>query len=261
MQKKCSKCHEDKLTTEFYKGRCECKSCFRIYSEKEKEKLISYRKEYYLKNKAVIREKAKIYDKINKEKNLATDREYRIKNAEKVKLYSQEHYKNNKQKRKEQQNKHYTENKEQYRKRGIERYKKNKKDIDEKRRIRLREKYKNDSVYRITNALRCGVYRAIKTGKKIKRTLDLLGCSVEELKCHIESQFEAGMTWDNWSNGDGFWNLDHIKPVTSFDFSKPESWEQCFHYTNLQPLWWRENVFEKRDKINYITQRERDISL
>jgi len=54
------------------------------------------------------------------------------------------------------------------------------------------------------------------------------------------------MTWEN--HGFDGWHVDHIKPCTSFDLTDLEQQKQCFHYTNLQPLWKKEN-FEKRDKI------------
>jgi hypothetical protein len=65
----------------------------------------------------------------------------------------------------------------------------------------------------------------------------LAGCSMEELRTHIESQFQPGMTWDNWTK-DG-WHLDHIRPIASFD--RPDH-PDCWHYTNLQPLWAEENL-------------------
>jgi 5-methylcytosine-specific restriction endonuclease McrA len=76
-------------------------------------------------------------------------------------------------------------------------------------------------------------YGAWKTTSVTK----LAGCSLEELRAHIEAQFQPGMTWDNWTK-DG-WHLDHIKPIASFD--RPDH-PDCWHYTNLQPLWAEENL-------------------
>ena len=46
------------------------------------------------------------------------------------------------------------------------------------------------------------------------------------------------MSWDNY----GDWHIDHIRPCCSFDLSKIEEQEKCFHYSNLQPLWAEENM-------------------
>ena len=45
------------------------------------------------------------------------------------------------------------------------------------------------------------------------------------------------MTWENY----GEWEVDHILPCASFDLEQPEAQRQCFHYTNLQPLWKADN--------------------
>ena len=88
--------------------------------------------------------------------------------------------------------------------------------------------------------------KAIKT-KKIANTKELLGCTIEEFKQHLESQFKEEMSWENY--GRKGWQIDHIKPCASFDdLSDPEQQKECFHYTNLQPLWWWEN-YSKHDKI------------
>jgi len=59
-----------------------------------------------------------------------------------------------------------------------------------------------------------------------------------ELRLHLERQFKDGISWDNY----GEWHIDHIRPCAKFDLSKPEEQRACFHYTNLQPLWEKENV-------------------
>ena len=71
---------------------------------------------------------------------------------------------------------------------------------------------------------------------------DNLGCSLEEFKSHLESKWTEGMTWDNYGKGKGTWNIDHIKPCKSFDFTNPEEQRACFHYTNTQPMWGDENT-------------------
>lgn len=104
----------------------------------------------------------------------------------------------------------------------------------------LKKKYRNtDSNFKIKDNLCRRINNALHGNSKSKRTLDLLGCSIEFLRQHIELQFKEGMVWNNYSiNG---WHIDHIRPCASFDLSKSEEQQKCFHYTNLQPLWAEEN--------------------
>ena len=77
----------------------------------------------------------------------------------------------------------------------------------------------------------------ITKGCKSAHTLELLGCTVEEFRHHLEQQFEPGMTWDNCHK----WHIDHIIPCAYFDLTKEENQRICFNYRNLQPLWARDN--------------------
>lgn len=83
-----------------------------------------------------------------------------------------------------------------------------------------------------------------KLEKPNATALEFLGCSVPHFFLHIERQFREGMGWYNW----GKWVLDHILPCSSFDFRIKENLRLCFHFSNLQPLWARENM-TKGDKI------------
>jgi hypothetical protein len=75
---------------------------------------------------------------------------------------------------------------------------------------------------------------------KSARTMDMLGCSTDELRRHLEGKWSAGMMWENYGGNNG-WQIDHVVPCASFDLSKPEDQRKCFHFTNLQPLWAVEN--------------------
>jgi len=88
--------------------------------------------------------------------------------------------------------------------------------------------------------------------KKSQKTLELVGCSPEQLKKHLEVQFTEDMSWNNH----GEWHIDHIIPVTSFDFTIKEEQEKCFYYTNLQPLWATTEVAKKHgsNKIGNINK-------
>lgn len=94
--------------------------------------------------------------------------------------------------------------------------------------------------FRITQYLRIRMWLLIRKGYKSASTLALIGCTAEELKRHIEKQFISGMSWGNY--GKGGWDIDHVIPCASFDLTDPVQQQQCFHYSNLQPLWHGDNM-------------------
>jgi hypothetical protein len=102
-----------------------------------------------------------------------------------------------------------------------------------------KERSKNDLDFKMRNNLRSRIRAALKyqSASKDLGTAKLVGCTMLELRAHLERQFKDGMTWDN--HGD--WHIDHIKPCVSFDLTDPEQQRECFHYTNLQPLWAEDN--------------------
>jgi hypothetical protein len=108
-----------------------------------------------------------------------------------------------------------------------------------------RERYKNDIV-KIQDRLRQKISRCIRICKDLKN-VEIIGCTIKEFKEHIESLFKEGMTWENY--GPKGWHIDHIKPYKLFNLLDPEEQKKCCHYTNLQPLWWHENI-AKSDNYN-----------
>ena len=132
---------------------------------------------------------------------------------------------------------YYIKNKERV-KRATNSYYHNNKD---KRNSWEKKKLTEDSLFKIKKTLRhrlrCALYRfemKDETGSAIKD----LGCSTQDLKAYLESKFLPGMTWDNWSIRG--WHIDHIVPLSSAG-TKEELIKLC-HYTNLQPLWWKDNI-------------------
>lgn len=110
------------------------------------------------------------------------------------------------------------------------------------KRERNKKYYINNVQYKLGQLLRYRLWISLKeqNSDNINSAKELLGCSKEELIEHLESQFSEGMTWENWSlNG---WHIDHIRPVSSFDLSDPAQAKECFHYSNLQPLWAIDNL-------------------
>jgi hypothetical protein len=99
---------------------------------------------------------------------------------------------------------------------------------------------RNDISFRLSTNLRNRIYAALKRGCRSVSSVTLFGCSMEALKAHLEKQFKFGMTWDNY--GKKGWHVDHIKPCVLFNLFDLEEQKKCFHYTNLQPLWWYENI-------------------
>jgi hypothetical protein len=112
----------------------------------------------------------------------------------------------------------------------------------------VREKRRSDPTLRLISNQRTRVYFALKRKdiNKKSSTLSLVGCSIFQLKNHLAGKFREGMTWEN--HGKFGWHVDHIKPLASFDFSDPKQIEVAFHFSNLQPLWWYENL-RKSNKI------------
>lgn len=107
----------------------------------------------------------------------------------------------------------------------------------ENNRIRTK-KFRKDINIRIAENLRSRVSRAVKNNLKGGSAVDDLGCSIEELKKHLECQFEEGMSWDNY----GEWHIDHIKPLAKYDLTNKQQFKKAANYKNLQPLWAKDNI-------------------
>ena len=125
---------------------------------------------------------------------------------------------------------------------------KNKEKIKKYKARYSKERQRTDINFKLFITTRSRIRQAFSKQKFIrsKRTLELLGCSLEHARKHLESQFKEGMTWDN--HGFKGWHIDHIIPCASFDLTDPEQQKKCFNYKNLQPLWWQENL-SKGSKI------------
>ena len=105
-----------------------------------------------------------------------------------------------------------------------------------------RKKYKESNKSKVSESIRRRLkkYLQIKNITKKNKTFNIVGCTPIELIQHLESKFTNGMTWDNY----GFygWHIDHIIPLSSSN-TEEELYKLC-HYTNLQPLWAKDNLIK-----------------
>lgn len=113
--------------------------------------------------------------------------------------------------------------------------------LSRKKVIKKRSQKPKSVQQKIIHNCRVRVSQGIKNNVKSQRTINLIGCTIQQLKQHLESQFKPGMSWDNYGKGIGKWSIDHIKPICLFDLTKEEEQKKCFHYSNLQPLWTIDN--------------------
>lgn len=172
---------------------------------------------YRFKCKLCRKNEFKIYYNGNKEKRSLQNKEYRINNKIILRKKSAEYSEANKDKR-----------------RNYEKVKK-----------------QTDSNYKLKAVIRTSVSRSIrKLGfSKHEKTRNILECSFEYFKAHIESKFEPWMNWDNYGKFNGYpnhgWDIDHVLPLSSAKTEKDIL--KLNHYTNLQPLCSYINRIIKKD--------------
>ena len=206
--KKCSKCHTEKLLCEFDK--CSKTKCG------HRSVCKFCRKNERVEKQDLIKIGKKKYYEKNKERVLENAKEYKEKNKERV-----------------------LENAKKYREENKEKVKISKKKSTKK-------KLETDGHFRLTNQLRKYVRRYFNQTEKSKKTFEIVGCTPTYLKEYIEKKFDTWMGWDNYGYGENKWVIDHIIPL-SYAKNKDELYNLC-HYSNLQPLSWRDNM-KKSNKI------------
>jgi len=218
----CNKCKKELDESNFYKDKSRsrgynytCKICM-----KDKYKIDAASLSISDIEKRKQKDKEKYHQNLDKsrEDNRKRKIKYNIKHTEKIK-----EEKDKKKKIKEEKRKTKEEKRE-----GNSKYRRN--------------RLKNDPLYKLINTIRSRITMAIKCqyGEKQNKTIELLGCTVDECRNHLEKQFTEGMTWENHSRYG--WHINHIIPCNAFDLTCPLQQKICFHYTNLQPLWWKDNI-------------------
>lgn len=100
-------------------------------------------------------------------------------------------------------------------------------------------KHCNEPLFKIKRNLRRRLLHVLNGEIKQAPTFELIGCSVEELKKHLEDQFDPKMTWNNYGI---YWHIDHIIQCQEFDLTQLSEQKECFHYSNLRPLEAKKNV-------------------
>lgn len=132
----------------------------------------------------------------------------------------------------------------------------------EYRRKSVYKRVKNDILFKIKSRVAYSIRKVLRKNNlyKNKRTVEILGCSIEDFKIYIEKQFEPWMNWDNYGRKQTksvkpniSWDFDHIVPLS---YAKTiEDVIKLNHYSNLQPLDSYVNQVIKRDKLNWMPGR------
>ena len=216
MNKTCSKCSICKDISFFYKDKYQkdgfypsCKPCKNTQDKESRlkniEENLKRHREYHEKNKEIRNKKrAELYHSTKKLKNRPK------RDAEFYKNYYKEYHIKHREKR-----------------------------IARNVR-RAKERRHTDPIFKLSINLRSRLNKAVRHNYKAGSVVRDLGCSIPEFKLYLESKFKEGMSWDNY--GRTGWHIDHIIPLSKFDLTNREHIKIALHYTNLQPLWARENI-------------------
>jgi len=145
--------------------------------------------------------------------------------------------------RQERSKKYYQTHKEKKLKEQSERWK-NDVDFRKRRSEYVVNRKNNDPLFRLITTIRGRVTKSISKQYKTGNTIEMLGASIENVRAHIETLWQPGMSWDN--HGKYGWHIDHIIPLSSC--KNEEDMIKLCYYTNLQPLWWQDNL-EKSNKV------------
>jgi len=195
------------------------------YKDKEKKK--QYSKQWY---------------QDNKEHNNQQSKQWRKDNPE----YSKQWYQDNKE-HKKQQSKQWCKDNPEYSKQW-------RKDNKEKKNQYENQQYATNPMYKLNSNIRHAIWKSLKTNNLSKNNRhweSLVGYTLQELKTHLETQFDSYM---NWQNHGSYWHIDHIIPLASltFDSEEHENFRLLWSLGNLQPLFGPENLSKsKKILINF----------
>lgn len=176
----------------------------------------------------------------------------KLSKEEKKQLTNRRWYEANKERHAAVVKRNYELNREKYLARNKARRAANREEYRAKCRAYIKKRYETEPDFRLKEFLRSRMHAALKAKRitKTERSIELLGCTIDEFRAHIEKQWLPGMTWENHTYKG--WHIDHIKPVNTFDFTDLEQQKQCFHYTNLRPLWGKDNNARPNDGSDIV---------
>ena len=233
VKKKCKICNNEKILVNFNK-RSDCNT----YSSYCKKCSNEYKKQYKKKNIQKIKAYNKKYCQDKKSQKNEYNRKYRTLGYVKQKIQIQQkiYRETNKLQLKLQKQNWYQKNKDRIR----EAKRNNKSQQREWQRIRM----STNITAKLSSILRGRLNKALNGNYKSGSAVSDLGCSISEFKSYLESKFQPGMTWDNY--GLYGWHIDHIKPLANFDLTDRKQLLEACHYTNLQPLWAKDNLSKNK---------------
>jgi len=106
----------------------------------------------------------------------------------------------------------------------------------------LQKRKMANPVFRMSRIIRSRLNHVLKGRQRTGRSVEYLGCTFDDLKAHIEAQFEPGMTWENHGT---VWHVDHREPLANLPPDAPDAEiRRLSHYMNLRPLWAELNMSE-----------------
>lgn len=161
--------------------------------------------------------------------------------------YQKSYHAINKESRSEKAKEYYKANKETCLLKNKQYYLKNKSKHQEACRLRSLERRHSDVQYKLSKLLRKRLNIAIKNNAKSGSAVKDLGCTLKDFKIYLESKFQPGMSWENWSFTG--WHIDHIVPLSKFDLTDSDQLKKACHYTNLQPMWAKDNLIKSNKYV------------
>jgi hypothetical protein len=222
----------------------------KLWREKNKDKTKAEYRRYYVKNAELLKARTRTYQREHREQKRQYDREWARKNHDRHIANKREWAEKNREKIRVQKNEARARNPEKYRataKKWRDACSPESRETARRgKRNFMSRRLSTDPVFNTFQRIRRRLLSALHGLDKSKCTAELLGCSKDELRAHIESLFLPGMSWEGV--GRHGIHIDHIVPCSWFDLSDPVEQKQCFHYTNLRPLWAWDNR-SKSDKV------------